>query len=72
MFLAKRSSWSSKNIPLLLKLDSGRNSSPSLYLLSIESKDLLSACSRPILIPFLQTSSCRDLKSENLVADLER
>ena len=26
MFLAKRSSWSSKNIPLLLKLDSGRNS----------------------------------------------
>ena len=33
MFLAKRSSWSSKNIPLLLKLDSGRNSSPLLYLL---------------------------------------
>ena len=36
MFLAKRSSWSSKNIPLLLKLDSGRNSSP--FLISIESK----------------------------------
>ena len=36
MFFAKRSSWSSKNIPLLLKLDSGRNSSP--FLISIESK----------------------------------
>ena len=71
MFLAKRSSWSSKNIPLLLKLDSGRNSSPLLYLLRAKEQGFI-VCLLSAIWPFGFEANSYSLSPNFFVSGLEK